>query len=117
MGLFNNPRQKLPASPPVTESQIPIAQIDLSKRYDIYCADAIHDQLYENVRFVGIRTFDRVSEYSSGLLGGFLELEAVDGSRWLIPSFGIQLICEHGAQPMFSVRRQRRSARDLDRFG
>jgi hypothetical protein len=86
--------------------------VDLSKRYDVYCTDIGHDRLYENVRFVGIRTFERIREFSSGLVGGFLELEAVDGSRWLIPSFGIRLICEHGTQPEVKFLRHRRHSRD-----
>ena len=111
MGLFHS-RQKLPSSRAGAANQIPIAQVDLSKRYDVYCTDFNHDRLYEDVRFDGIRTFDRISEFSSGLVGGFLEIEAVDGSRWLIPNFGIRLICEHGTQPVFRVLRHRRNSRD-----
>ena len=39
-------------------------------------------------------------------MGGFLEIEARDGSRLLIPSFGIQLLCEHGTRPEFKVTRR-----------
>jgi hypothetical protein len=86
--------------------------VDLSKRYDVYCAEFNHDRLYENVRFVCIRTFDRISEFGSGLAGGYLEIEAEEGSRWLIPAFGIRLICEHGTQPAFKVLRRPRQPRD-----
>jgi hypothetical protein len=111
MGLFRS-RPKL-LSPGIAEAnQIPIAPVDLSKRYDVYCTDFNHDRLYENVRFVGIRTFERIRDFSSGLAGGFLEIEAADGSRWLIPNFGIQLICEHGNQPVYKVLRQRRHGQD-----
>src|SRR5262249_16662961 len=110
-GFFNS-RQKLPSPQPEATSQIPITQVDLSKRYDIYCADINHDRVYEDVRFVGIRTFERTSEFSSGLVDGFLEIEAVNGSRWLIPNFGIGLICEHGTEPVFRVLRHRRNSRD-----
>src|SRR5262249_20457985 len=112
MGLFNSWRPKAPQPHLEPANQIPINQIDLSKRYDVYCFEREHDRLYEDVRFVGIRTFDRISEYSSGLIGGYLEIEAVDGSRFLIPAFGIQLICEHGMQPVFKVLRRRRNPRD-----
>jgi hypothetical protein len=111
MGLFNS-RQKLPSPALGAANQIPIAQIDLSKRYDVYCTEINHDRVYEDIRFVGIRTFDRINDFSSGMIGGFLEIEAVDGSRWLIPNFGIQLICEHGTQPVFRVLRRRRNSRD-----
>lgn len=62
------------------------------------------ERLYENVRFIGIRTFERPTEYSLGL-GGFLEVEATDGARILIPQFGIQLMCEHGAKPVYKILR------------
>jgi hypothetical protein len=113
MGLFNSrAKAATPSAGPEPADRIPISQIDLTKRYDVYCSDLGHDRLYENVRFVGIRTFDRITEFSSGLIGGFLEIEAVDGSRWLIPNFGIRLMCEHGAQPVFKVLRHRRNSRD-----
>jgi hypothetical protein len=70
-----------------------------------------HAWVYEKVRFVGLRTFDRITRFSSGMVGGFLELEALDGSRWLIPNSGLGLICEHGTQPMFRVHRHRRDWR------
>jgi hypothetical protein len=111
MGLFHSRQQ--PPNPRVEDAnRIPIAPVDLSKRYDVYCTDINHDRLYEDVRFVGIRTFEHIGKFSSGLVGGFLEIEAVDGSRWLIPSFGIRLICEHGTQPVFKVLRHRRHPRD-----
>jgi hypothetical protein len=74
--------------------------------------DLGHDRLYENVRFVCIRTFERIHKFSSGLIGGFLEVEALDGSRGLIPSIGIRLICEHGTPPVFKVLRHRRHSRE-----
>ena len=111
MGLFNSRQPKSSPPPPELANQIPITQVDLSKRYDICCTDQAHDRLYEDVRFVGIRTLERITEFSSGLLGGFLEIEAVDGSRWLIPGMYIRLICEHGVQPAFKVLRHRRNPR------
>jgi hypothetical protein len=92
---------------------MPIAQVDLSKRYDVYCYEGNHEVLYENIRFLGIRTLDRITEFSSGLVGGFLEIEAVDGSRCLIQNLGIRLFCEHGTQPLFRVLRHRRNPRDF----
>jgi len=110
MGLFNSrAKASTPSAGAEPADRIPISQIDLSKRYDVYCSDVGHDRLYENVRFVGKRTFDRITEFS---FSGFLEIEAVDGSRWLIPNFGIRLMCEHGAQPVFKVLRHRRNSRD-----
>lgn len=107
MGLFNS---RQPSSPPLPGlgDPIPIAPVDLSKRYDVYCSEVGHDRLYEDVRFVCIRTFDRITEFSTGLVSGYLEIEAADGSRCLIPSFGIRTICEHGARPTFKVLRHGR---------
>ena len=103
---FGSRRPRDPEGAPGPGSAIPVAQVDLNKRYDVYCAVSGEERLYEDVRFVGIRTFDRQTEYSSGLVGGFLEIEARDGSRLLIPSFGIQLLCEHGTRPAFKVIRR-----------
>jgi hypothetical protein len=91
---------------------IPVLPFDLSRRYDIHCSEIGYDRLFENVRFVCVRTFDRINEFSSGLLGGYLEIEAADGARCLIPTFGIRAICEHGVQPAFKVLRHRRQSRE-----
>src|SRR5262249_43302482 len=65
MGLFNSRRSEAPRQTEPT-GKIPISQVDLSKRYDVYYTDIGHDRLYENVRFVGIRTFERITDFSSG---------------------------------------------------
>jgi hypothetical protein len=82
---------------------IPVAQFDLSSRYDIYCTLATEERLYEGVRILGVRTFDQVREY--GAIGGFLELEVADGARLMIPQHGIQMICPTGSRPVFRVLR------------
>src|SRR5262245_14650528 len=112
MGLFSSKDPKAPLPASGVANVIPIAQIDLSKRYDVYCSEMNHDRLYEDVRFVGIRTFDRITEFNSGLVSGFLEIEAVGGARWLIPTFGIRLMCEHGTKPIFRILRRPRQNRD-----
>jgi hypothetical protein len=105
MGLFRSGRPLPPRPPAELASEVPISQIDLSKRYDVYYYVWHEERLYEGVRFLGIRTFDRLSEFSSGLAGGFLEVAVADGSRMLLPTFGIQMICEHGTQPVYTVLR------------
>lgn len=85
MGLFNSRQPSASPSHREPKDQIPINQIDRAKRYDVYCFCSGHDRLYEDVRFVGIRTFDRISEFSSGLVSGYLEIEAVGGSRFWSP--------------------------------
>src|SRR4051812_37583037 len=52
------------------------------KRYDVYCSLIGEDRVYENVRFVGIRTFDEVCGFPRISVTGFLEIEAENGA-WL----------------------------------
>jgi hypothetical protein len=88
-----------------------MSQVDLSKRYDVYCTGFGHYVLYEDVRFVGIRSIDCApSLYSS--FGNYQEIEGANGSRSLIPSIGIHSICEHGTPPMFKILRRGRNRRD-----
>src|SRR5947209_5208189 len=111
MGLFGfGPKPPPPHQEPA--STIPVNQVDLSKRYDVYCSCYNHDRVYENVRFLGIRTFDPITEFSVGLVSGYLEIETPAGARLLIPNYGIQLLCEHGIQPAFKILRRRRNPRD-----
>ena len=90
------------------KSSIPVQQFDLNARYDVYCSESSHDVLYENMRILGIRTFDAISEFGSGFTSGFLELETVDGVRMMVSQFRIQLICEPGKHPPFRVLNRHR---------
>ena len=85
---------------------VPVTAFDVTRRYDIYCSLIGEERLYENVKLTGIRTFHKITEYSSGAFGGFLEIEGADNARILIPQFGIQMICEHGIKPNFKVIRR-----------
>jgi len=99
MSLFKAPDIK------PTDSPIPIAPIDLSKRYDIYIGFGVEDRLYEDVKITGIRTFERITEFS-GVGGGYLEIEARNGARIMIPHLHIQVLCEHGVQPAYRLLRR-----------
>ena len=89
---------------------IPVAVIDLSKRYDLYCSIPSEDRLYENVRIIGIRTFERKkNDFATHLIGGYLEIETHNGTRMMIPSMRMYMICEHGAQPAYKVLRARKA--------
>ena len=79
----------LPAPPPVP------VEMDFTKRYDVYCTVSNEDRLYENVRFVGVRSLQWG--------GTYLEIETIDGIRMFITTFCIQMICEHGTQPTYKV--------------
>jgi hypothetical protein len=107
MGLFNSRRPGPQEPRPEPASQIPVAPLDLSKRYDVYCSVAGEERLYEDGRFLGIRTFDPITELTTGVVSGYLEIETADGARLLIPQFGIELLCEHGTEPVFTVLRRR----------
>lgn len=61
------------------------------------------ERLYEDVKIGGIRTFERMKQYSSGLIGGYIEIEARDGTRMMISLHQIRLICEHGLQPKYKT--------------
>jgi hypothetical protein len=102
MSLFKPTKEK-PSETPTASGSVPVMPFDVSRRYDIYCALIGDNRVYENVKLTGIRTFDRITEFSSGALGGLLEIEATNGTRILIPQHGIQMICEHGAQPTYRV--------------
>jgi hypothetical protein len=85
------------------DDTIPINPIDLSKRYDLYCTTRRDERLYEDMRILDIRTFERIREFSSGLIGGYIEIEARDGTRMLISHHHVRMICEHGSQPKYRI--------------
>ena len=113
MSLFKSPRGESPEAPtpPESDSPIPVTLFDLSKRYDIYCYIPSEDRLYEDVRIVSIRAFEpKKREFGTSLIGGYIEIEAQNGTRMMIPHIRIYMICEHGAQPAYKVLRVRKSS-------
>jgi hypothetical protein len=110
MSLFN-PRSNVPDSPD-PEQPIPVAVFDLSRRYDLYCSTPSEDRLYENVSIIAIRTFERRKGDFASLIGGYLEIQANNGVRMMIPHHRIYMICEHGSQPAYKVLRVRKADRD-----
>ena len=76
-------------------------QIDLTKRYDVYCMVQDKEIVYENVAFVALRSIEK---QEGPIYGGFFEIEGGNGGRCLVKEFNIYLICEHGTQP--PARRQ-----------
>jgi hypothetical protein len=116
MSLFKNPASGSPAAPEPPkppEGGLPVALIDPSKRYDLYCSIPSEDRLYEDVKIIGIRTFEpKKHEFAPALLGGYLEIEARSGARMMIPHLRIHMICEHGAEPSYKVLRARKAVPD-----
>jgi hypothetical protein len=100
MGLFRTSQSrvsKLLGKP----STIPI---DLSKRYDIYCWFVDESRVYEDVRITGMRTLSQ-EPMAIGALDEYIEIEAADGTRVMMPRFHIHMLCEHGLQPSYRVLR------------
>jgi hypothetical protein len=78
--------------------------IDLSKRYDVYCWFVGESRVYEDVRITGIRTLSQ-EPTAIGVVDGYIEIEATDGTRAMMPRFHIHMLCEHGLQPSYKVLR------------
>ena len=96
---------------PEPVNPIPVSVIDLSKRYDIYCYIPSEDRLYEDVQLVGIKTFEPPkNQFATALIGGYIEIEARNGTRMMIPHIRVYMVCEHGAQPAYKVLRVRKSS-------
>ena len=116
MSLFKPQKPIIPTLPvpKVFEDNIPIAQFDLSKRYDIYCSSHSEDRLYEDVKIVGMRTLERRTEFSSGAIGGYVEIESANGTRAFIPQFHVSILCEHGAPLIDKVVRRHMTSLEPD---
>lgn len=104
MSLFKATKAK-ESDTPESDGSVPVAHFDVTQRYDFYCSLGMEERLYQNVRLTGIRTFDRITEFSSGAITGFFEVEAVNGVRMMIPQHSIQMICQVGVQPAYKVLR------------
>src|SRR5262245_34262178 len=105
MGLFKRPTPSLPDFFEAIKSPLPIEHVDISKRYDLYCYFAQEVRLYENIKITALRTLEDIPRKSRSLIGAFLEIEAPDGTRIMIPKLHVHAICEHGVQPSYKVLR------------
>ena len=109
MRLFDFLKPRSSVNVPQPAGLMPTAQIDFSKRYDIYMMASNEERVYENIRFLGIRKFGVHSADSLDLIGmpgSYLEVEASDGAVLMLASYSIQMICEHGTKPAFRVLRR-----------
>jgi len=91
-------------------SSTPVSEIDLTKRYDIYSSRVAEDRLYENVKIVGLKILRRSRFDANSIIGGYVELEAPDGTRMMIPQNHVEMLCEHGVKPIYKVLFSRRKA-------
>ncbi len=109
MSFLRKPKAE-PESAPRPEGVLPLKLVDTSKRYDLYCNTYGEDRLYENVKLVALRTLEPQNrQFSTALIGGYIEIEGQDGERLMIPGIGIYMICEHGITPVYKVLRVRKS--------
>ena len=110
MSIFKKPPMSFPSFEKI-KSPIPLEHFDVSKRYDIYYFTRNDERLYQNVRFVATRTLEDISPNFSNL-SGFVEIEAIDGTRVMLSRFGIHAICEHGAKPHYKVLKSWKTSDD-----
>lgn len=90
------------------KSPIPVMHLDITKRYDLYCISMGEERVYENVRITAIRTLDDIQNMRISTIGGFIEIEATNGNRMMIPRNRIQAICEHAIPLAYKVLKSRR---------
>ena len=86
--------QEQDASKPV-KRRLTRGQINLTKRYDVYCMVQDKEIVYENVAVVAIRSIEKPEGH---VYGGFIEIEGANGGRCLVREHNIYLFCEHGTQ-------------------
>ncbi len=106
MGLFSFRRPEPTVVSAPLPNSLPVSQVDLTKRYDVYIMMAHEERVFENVRVLGIRKFDGYPGYGIGMPGTYLEVEAEDGTVLLLAAGGIQILCEHGSKANFRVLRR-----------
>jgi len=73
MGLFSSRQPKAPSPRLEPANEIPITQVDFSKRYDVYCAELNQAVVYRNVLFKGIKKLQQFT------ISEFMELEQANG--------------------------------------
>lgn len=109
MSFLRKPNSEPQIAPP-PDGVLPVKLLDTSKRYDLYCNTSGEDRLYENVKLVCIRTLEpQKHQFSTALIGGYIEIEGQDGSLLMIPGMRIYMICEHGKKPVYKLLRVRKS--------
>ncbi len=101
MSLFG--KRKGPSlSRDTIKSPLPVQHLDITKRYDIYCWTNREERVYEDVKLLSVKTLDDISQFRTRL-GEYLEIEARDGTKGLIPKMRIQDLYEHGVRPVYKV--------------
>jgi hypothetical protein len=71
--------------------------IDITKRYDVYCAERNQQVVYRNALFKGKRKLFQEGPYDR--LSDFVELEQAGGQTVFIARHSVIKFCEHGVTP------------------
>jgi ClpA/ClpB-like protein len=71
--------------------------VDITKRYDVYCRDHEREVVYRNALLKGVKTLFKMREYDS--FAEFMEIEQADGHTVLVSKHSLSKLCEHGVQP------------------
>jgi hypothetical protein len=74
-----------------------IEEVDLTKRYDVYCREQTQEVIYRNVRFKGVRKLFPEVKFDSG--SKFVEIELEDKRIMFIARCTVMKFCEHGVKP------------------
>jgi hypothetical protein len=74
-----------------------IEEVDITKRYDVYCREHSQEVIYRNVLFKGVRKLFPDAKYDSG--SKFVEIELADKQIIFIARYTVMKFCEHGVRP------------------
>jgi ATP-dependent Clp protease ATP-binding subunit ClpA len=74
-----------------------IEEVDLTKRYDVYCREQSQAVVYRNVLFKGVRKL--LPQTKNDPISEFLEIEQKNEERIFIAKSSVVKFCEHGVTP------------------
>ena len=75
---------------------LPLCNLDLDQRYDVYTGWSGRARLYKNVKINGLRVFQKITGFTSS---GLIELEDVDGDKVMILASLVSMVTEAGVEP------------------
>ena len=91
-----------PTPPDPKAAETPLQQIDITKRYDVYCAEmGQRIVVYRNVQFKSIQRL--ISTQKFGVMSDFYELVLAGGQSVFVTTHAIIKFCEHGVEPAVEV--------------
>jgi ATP-dependent Clp protease ATP-binding subunit ClpA len=72
-------------------------EVDITRRYDVYCWEGDQTTVYRNALFKGTTTLLQTEDYD--LAAHYIELEQADGRTVFIARSSLIKFCEHGTDP------------------